>query len=212
MSDITTLGDLKPTELLIMEVLVARRRLGETWWPFATVFSKQLRSLEKKGFVEVKSGVVESIDAMITELGFSCATRYSYVPPEKTNEEFVDVVFDGPPAHQSGRFIEVEDLNRAGVNIGHWIDRGDGYWALRIPLYNNKKEIDRLTDLFMSQTEWSDMVDRENEALHAVLAAAKSVVDTPSGSPRKIRNVLFYLSDAVTEFRKLESRSSTVQP
>lgn len=44
----------------------------------------------------------------------------------------VDVVFDGPPAPQSGRFIEVENEARASVRVGEWIDRGDGYWALRM--------------------------------------------------------------------------------
>jgi hypothetical protein len=46
---------------------------------------------------------------------------------------FIDVVFDGPPAHVSGRFVEVEDENGASVSVGEWIDRGNGLWALRIP-------------------------------------------------------------------------------
>ena len=45
----------------------------------------------------------------------------------------VDIVFDGPPSHESGRFVEVEDMSGAGVRVGEWIDRGNGYWALRIP-------------------------------------------------------------------------------
>ena len=44
----------------------------------------------------------------------------------------VDIVFDGPPSHESGRFVEVEDMSGAGVRVGEWIDRGNGYWALRI--------------------------------------------------------------------------------
>jgi hypothetical protein len=47
--------------------------------------------------------------------------------------EFLDVVFDGPPSHESGRFVEVEDKNGKSVKVGRWIDRGDGYWTLRIP-------------------------------------------------------------------------------
>jgi len=47
---------------------------------------------------------------------------------------FVDVVFDGPPSHESGRFVEVEDDNGESVNAGGWIDRGDGLWALRIEI------------------------------------------------------------------------------
>lgn len=44
----------------------------------------------------------------------------------------VDVVFDGPPSHESGRFVETEDVFGASVSVGEWIDRGDGMWALRI--------------------------------------------------------------------------------
>ncbi|KKL64361.1 hypothetical protein LCGC14_2165810 [marine sediment metagenome] len=45
---------------------------------------------------------------------------------------FLDVVFDGPPGHESGRFVEVEDPSGKSVCAGEWIDRGDGMWALRI--------------------------------------------------------------------------------
>ena len=43
----------------------------------------------------------------------------------------IDVVFDGPPSHESGRFIEVEDEDGAGVGCGRWRERDDGFWALR---------------------------------------------------------------------------------
>lgn len=45
---------------------------------------------------------------------------------------FLDVVFDGPPGPEAGRFVEVEDAHGMSVSIGEWIDRGDGYWALRL--------------------------------------------------------------------------------
>lgn len=44
----------------------------------------------------------------------------------------IDIVFDGPPAQKSGRFVEVEDSEGKGINFGEWIHRDDGYWALRI--------------------------------------------------------------------------------
>ena len=44
----------------------------------------------------------------------------------------IDIVFDGPPAHESGRFVEVEDSEGKGINIGTWIEREDGFWVLRI--------------------------------------------------------------------------------
>jgi hypothetical protein len=44
----------------------------------------------------------------------------------------VDVVFDGPPGHESGRFVEVENGEGKSLNVGTWIDRKDGMWALRV--------------------------------------------------------------------------------
>lgn len=46
--------------------------------------------------------------------------------------EYVDVVFDGPPSHVSGRFVEVEDEAQVSVRCGQWLQRTDGYWVLRI--------------------------------------------------------------------------------
>ena len=46
--------------------------------------------------------------------------------------DFIDVVFDGPPSHESGRFVEVEDPAGKSISVGQWIDRGNGLWALRI--------------------------------------------------------------------------------
>lgn len=54
------------------------------------------------------------------------------VSPAAPLDRVIDVVFDGPPSHQSGRFVEVEDEHGASVNVGEWVDRGNGFWALRI--------------------------------------------------------------------------------
>lgn len=48
-----------------------------------------------------------------------------------SGEETVDIVFDGPPSHESGRFVEVESPPGTSVNFGEWVHRSDGYWALR---------------------------------------------------------------------------------
>ncbi len=45
----------------------------------------------------------------------------------------IDIVFDGPPGPVAGRFVEVEDESGASIGIGDWIERDDGFWALRIP-------------------------------------------------------------------------------
>ena len=45
----------------------------------------------------------------------------------------IDIVFDAPPHAIAGRFVEVEDSAGNGIKIGEWVERSDGYWALRIP-------------------------------------------------------------------------------
>ena len=50
------------------------------------------------------------------------------------DSDYVDIVFDGPPSNESGRFVETEDSNGKGISIGEWVERPDGLWALRIPL------------------------------------------------------------------------------
>ena len=45
----------------------------------------------------------------------------------------VDIVFDGPPGPEAGRFVEVESPPGTGINFGEWLQRDDGYWVLRIP-------------------------------------------------------------------------------
>ena len=53
----------------------------------------------------------------------------------------LDVVFDGPPGPEAGRFVEVEDEREHGVSVGQWVDRGNGLWALRIIVAANSTEI-----------------------------------------------------------------------
>jgi len=47
------------------------------------------------------------------------------------NSKWIDIVFDGPPGHESGRFVEVEDDQQRGISIGEWVEDGD-LWRLRI--------------------------------------------------------------------------------
>lgn len=50
---------LTPSQDLILEVLTARYRLGETSWPFSTKHSKAIRELDALGLVQESSGPVE---------------------------------------------------------------------------------------------------------------------------------------------------------
>lgn len=53
-------------------------------------------------------------------------------PAHTAPSDHIDIVFDGPPSHESGRFVEVEDSEGKSIRFGEWVHRPDGYWALRI--------------------------------------------------------------------------------
>ena len=49
--------------------------------------------------------------------------------------EQIDIIFDGPPDHEAGRFIEVEDRYGCSISVGEWLKLerdGHTYWALRL--------------------------------------------------------------------------------
>ena len=43
----------------------------------------------------------------------------------------LNIVFDGPPGPECGRFVEVEDEDGRGVAYGEWIDADNGLWYLQ---------------------------------------------------------------------------------
>ena len=47
-------------------------------------------------------------------------------------EDYIDIVFDGPPGPVAGRFVEVEDSVRRSIRFGEWTKRDDGFWVLRV--------------------------------------------------------------------------------
>lgn len=46
----------------------------------------------------------------------------------------IHVIFDGPPSHESGRFVEVENDAGFSISVGEWAQRPDGLWDLVIPV------------------------------------------------------------------------------
>lgn len=72
------------TEELIMEVLTARRRTGETWWTFTkrAPITKALKSLEEKGFVTILSGQTNGTQrGQLSELGWNRWSDPKYMSP-----------------------------------------------------------------------------------------------------------------------------------
>lgn len=87
----------------------------------------------------------------------------SSVPPIP----WVDVVLDGGAGPVSGRFVETEGPYEVGVGIGEWIDRGNGLWALRIPLAGpDHVRVD-------AERKRAEAAERERDEARAALAEAR---------------------------------------
>ena len=61
---------------------------------------------------------------------------FPYIPPKAgvdtvRSEVTFDVVFDGPPGAESGRFVETE-IAGSGVGVGKWEEGRDGLWYLKL--------------------------------------------------------------------------------
>lgn len=70
---------LKPTEWLMMEVLAARRRLGEATWTFPSQFKRQAKVLQELDYVWWKHGTCQgTILVVLTDKGFAAATSPAY--------------------------------------------------------------------------------------------------------------------------------------
>lgn len=73
---------LTPTECLILEVLAARRRLGEVLWTFDTSTRPSALKLESKGLITVIHGIVEkTYRASLTQAGADECMKADYVSP-----------------------------------------------------------------------------------------------------------------------------------
>lgn len=73
---------LTPTEDLLIELLVARHRLGENLWTFDSRHKKALENLESKGYVGVMHGVTENtVRAYLTDTGKDKFMSSTYVAP-----------------------------------------------------------------------------------------------------------------------------------
>jgi len=55
-----------------------------------------------------------------------------------SEHEFIRILFDGPPSHESGRFIEVETEYGNSISFGEWIEGEDGLWYLQFPNPTNE--------------------------------------------------------------------------
>jgi len=64
-----------------------------------------------------------------------CGWAYDMMAgPERRNimDQPINIIFDGPPNPNAGRFVEVETDDGKSITAGEWREREDGLWALRI--------------------------------------------------------------------------------
>jgi hypothetical protein len=74
--------DLPPTQALVLEILAARHRLGETCWTFSTRHLTSLRALEKRGLVGLMHGIIpHTCRAYLTDAGRRAALSDTYESP-----------------------------------------------------------------------------------------------------------------------------------
>lgn len=73
---------LPPTQYLILEVLAARHRLGETWWPFPTRMQPAIDALAEAGLVHTMDGNVErTVRVRLSDAEARALDESTYRPP-----------------------------------------------------------------------------------------------------------------------------------
>jgi hypothetical protein len=73
---------MSPMAELVGEVLAARHRLGETWWPVNTSANVAVRKLEGLGLIKTMHGTVErTVRCQLTEEGIAYFCDDAYSPP-----------------------------------------------------------------------------------------------------------------------------------
>jgi len=80
-------------------------------------------------------------------------------------DDYIDIVFDGPPGPVSGRFIEVENPSGRSIRVGEWVEREDGFSALRIPCaLTREPEPDGGGEPDAEMEEWADLAAKARKS------------------------------------------------
>ena len=108
------------------------------------------------------------------------------------SDGYIDIVFDGPPSSESGRFVEVEDSQKHSIAIGEWIQDGD-LWRLRIP------DPRRIAELKAEVAKATSLMELEAEADRVELARRSEEI----AELELERDDYKILSDELVEVRRL---------
>jgi hypothetical protein len=68
----------------------------------------------------------------------------------------INIIFDGPPGPEAGRFVEVETDDGKSIKIGEWEERSDGMWVLRIDVAEQKCRAEAKLRELVEAAEWRD--------------------------------------------------------
>jgi hypothetical protein len=89
-------SDLTPTEELVMEVLAARYRNGESYWTFSYRHRATLNRLAGKGLVDVEQAPTPNLEARLTEAGRRDWLWSGWTPPfKRIVKEIAEDLTDG---------------------------------------------------------------------------------------------------------------------
>lgn len=90
---------------------------------------------ESELIMDAVQGVLSDNKFLVTFNAWQDAVRSLYTAPASVQQAEpvaeVHVILDGPPSHESGRFVECENADGKSINAGRWEQRGK-YWHLII--------------------------------------------------------------------------------
>lgn len=110
---------LPPTQYLVMEVLIARTRLGERIWTFPSRLRPAIGALAEAGLVGEMHGMVDhTVRAFLTDTGREVALWDGYKPPAERLGATVEAVREyALSLPESGKPGSIERLTEAGVSV-----------------------------------------------------------------------------------------------
>lgn len=87
---VTNIDTLPPTQYLLLEVLAARYRVGETYWAFPDRVRPAANKLEADGLIWLRSGPApDCFEARFTDAGRAACLSHPYVSPTQAPIERV---------------------------------------------------------------------------------------------------------------------------
>jgi hypothetical protein len=135
---------------------------------------------------------VEGMDELMREVRAYAASLPE--APQPATRRSIDIVFDGPPDHKSGRFVEVESPPGTSISFGQWVQRVDGYWVLRFVLSETPAggtakvpeiptaAMTEAGDLFFTNESFVNVSPAQIKAIYRAMLAAAPSPDGNNGS------------------------------